>query len=140
MAKARGADRAPGVGEAIFSQMYSGETLSSWQVAHEMSVRPEDDALVVSDTEKYSWHLLRLHDSAFLFRLIRMKFLLKFCENSTANFYIHHYGNLDVAEISADGNIINGGISKDVSVNRISTDLFDIEVKFLSCHPTLSIG
>lgn len=51
-----------GTGKAIFSQTYNGDDLSSWQVAHEMSIRLEDGALVVSDTERHSWHLLRLYE------------------------------------------------------------------------------
>lgn len=105
-----------------------------------MSIRLEDGALVVSDTERQNWHLLRLYDSAVLFRIVRMKCRLKFGRTATANFYVHHYGSLDVAEISADGTIINDGISKNISVNEISDGLFDVEVTFLSCHPTLSIG
>ncbi len=105
-----------------------------------MSTRLEDGALVVSDTERQSWHLLRLYDSALLFRIVRMKCRLKFCRTATANFYIHHYGSLDVAEISPDGTIVNDGISNNVSINKISDDLFDVEVTFLCCHPTLSIG
>ncbi|ESY78855.1 hypothetical protein X739_31130 [Mesorhizobium sp. LNHC220B00] len=129
-----------GTGKAIFSQTYNGDALSSWQVAHEMSIRLEDGALVVSDTERHSWHLLRLYDSAVLFRIVRMKCRLKFCRTATANFYIHHYGSLDVAEISADGTIVNRGISNKVSVEKISNGLFDVEVVFLCRHPTLSIG
>ncbi|MBZ9711270.1 FkbM family methyltransferase [Mesorhizobium sp. ESP7-2] len=128
------------MGEAIFSRTYGGDDLSSWQVAHEMSVRLEDGALVVSDTSRHSWHLLRLYDSAVLFRTVRMKCRLKFCRTATTNFYIHHYGSLDVAEISSDGTIVNEGISNKVSINKISDGLFDVEVTFLSCHPTLSIG
>ncbi|SFP87758.1 methyltransferase, FkbM family [Mesorhizobium sp. NFR06] len=128
------------MGEAIFSQTYSGDDFSSWQVAHEMSIRLEDGALVVSDTERHSWHLLRLYDSAVLFRIVRMKCRLKFCRTATANFYIHHYGSLDVAEISADGTIVDDGISNNVSVNKISDGLFDVEVTYLCRHPTLSIG
>lgn len=128
------------MGEAIFSRTYKGDTLSSWQVAHEMSVRLEDGTLIVSDTEQHNWHLLRLHDSDFLFRIIRMKCFLKFRPGSTANFYIHHYGAIDVAEISADGSIVNDGISKSISVNKSPEGILEVEVRFLSCHSTLSIG
>ncbi|MBM2714230.1 FkbM family methyltransferase [Mesorhizobium caraganae] len=128
------------MGEVIFSQTYSGDGLSRWQVAHEMSIRLEDGALVVSDTERHSWHLLRLHDPAFLFRIVRVKCRVKFCVNCTTNFYIHHYGSIDVAEISPNGNIVDNGISISLSVDHVSKDVFDIDVHFLNLHPTLSVG
>ncbi|MES0137489.1 FkbM family methyltransferase [Mesorhizobium sp. M0016] len=128
------------MGEAIFSRTYTGDAFSSWQVANEMSVRLEDGSLVVSDTERHNWHLLRLHHSAFLFRTIRLKCLLKFRPDATANFYIHHYGSIDVAEISADGSIVNDGICRSIAVEKSSEGLLEVEATFLSCHSTLSIG
>ncbi|MBZ9905715.1 FkbM family methyltransferase [Mesorhizobium sp. BR115XR7A] len=128
------------MGEAIFSQTYSGDDLSRWQVAHEMSIRLEEGALIVSDTARHGWHLLRVYDPGVLFRIVKLKVQIKFCIDSTTNFYIHHYGSLDIAEISADGAVINNGISKKISVAKLSDGSFDVEVTFLSCHPTLSIG
>ncbi len=124
----------------IFSQLYEGQRLLKWQIAHEMSVRLEQEGLVVSDTTRNSYHLLRLYDDEFLYRLVRIKCLLWKFPTPTANFYVHHYGSLDVAEICLDGTILNRGISRFLSVTPGAGDLLEIELEFLSCHPTLSIG
>ena len=126
--------------DPIFSELDAGASLLKWQVAHEMKVRLEDNGLVVSDTTQYSYHLLRLHDSEFLYRSVRIKCLLRRLPTSTANFYVHHYGNLDVAEIAFDGTIVNKGICRFLTVDRRAEDLLEIELEFLNCHPTLSIG
>jgi FkbM family methyltransferase len=126
--------------DPIFSELYAGASLLKWQVAHEMNVRLENNGLVVSDTAQYSYHLLRLRDSEFLYRLVRIKCLLRRFPTSNVNFYIHHYGNLDVAEIAFDGTIVDKGISRFLTVDRRAEDLLEIELEFLNCHPTISIG
>ncbi|MDF3156688.1 FkbM family methyltransferase [Mesorhizobium sp. XAP10] len=128
------------MGEVIFSKTYVGDALSSWQVVHEMSTHIVGGALVVRDSDRRDWHLLRLHDSAFLFRMVRMRCVLRFLPTTTTNFYIHHYGSLDVAEIALDGTIINRGISHTISINAHPDDTIEIDVSFLSCHGSLSIG
>src|ERR1700730_9600458 len=124
--------------DPIVSELYAGESLLKWQVAHEMNVRLQGEGLVVSDTTQYSYHLLRLHHSEFLYRLVRINCLLRKLPTSTVNFYVHHYGNLDVAEIALDGTIVNRGICRSLSVNPRAGELLEIELEFLSCHPTLS--
>src|SRR5438105_11323876 len=102
----------------IFSELYEGQTLLKWQVAHEMSVRLEQEGLIVSDTTQDSYHLLRLYDSdEFLYRLVRIKCLLRRLPTSTVNFYVHHYGSLDVAEICLDGTIVNRGTTRFLSLD-----------------------
>jgi len=128
------------VGEAIFSKTYVGDELSSWQVVHELSTHIVGGALVVCDSDRRDWHLLRLHDSVFLFRMVRMRCLLRFFPTTTTNFYIHHYGSLDVAEIAFDGTIVNRGISHNISINAHPDGAIEVDVSFLSCHGSLSIG
>lgn len=124
----------------ILSRVYMGEDLLKWQVAHAMKVRLWDGGIVVSDSTQYDWHLLRIHDTEFLYRLVRIRCLLKKLATSTKNFYVHHYGLKDVAEIGLDGTIVNNGISRLLSVTPRSGDLLEIEIEYLSCHSTISIG
>ncbi|MGX5805675.1 FkbM family methyltransferase [Bradyrhizobium sp. Arg314] len=126
--------------EAIYSKTFVGESLASWQVAHEMSTRIEDGSLVVSDSAVLSYHLLRIYGPEFVFRLIRIRCLVKFLPTASANFYIHHFGNLNVAEIDARGVVVDQGISRKISVIPHDLGLLDVEVTFVNCHPTISIG
>jgi len=126
--------------KAIISQTFVKDALLKWQVAHEMNVRLEDENLIVSDGTQYNWHLLRLNDSEFLYRLVRIKCLLRRLETSTVNFYVHHFGSVDVAEIALDGTVINKGISRFLYVEKRGKDLLEVELEFLNCHPTISIG
>jgi FkbM family methyltransferase len=124
----------------IFSQLFEGQSLLKWKGAHELGVRLEPEGLIVSDTTRNSYHLLRLHDVEFLYRLVRIKCLLRKLPTSTANFYVHHFGSLDVAEICLDGTIVNKGTSRLLTADPRAEDLLEIELEFLSCHPTISIG
>jgi FkbM family methyltransferase len=125
----------------IFSEVYVGESLLKWRVAHEMSVRLEDDALIVSDTALHSYHLLRVHNSEFVFRVVRLRCVLKKLPTSAVNFYVHHYGLMDVAEIALDGTILNKGpLAKHLSVVQCKEGLIEVDLEYLSFHPTLSIG
>lgn len=126
--------------QAIFSERYVGNSLLKWQVAHEMSARFEDGALIVADTEKYNWHLLRLANQEFLYRVVRLNVVIEFLPTATTNFYIHHFGEVDIAEIASDGTVVTKGIDHDVSVSRCTGGLLEVDVTFLNCHPTLSIG
>ncbi|MBZ9848227.1 FkbM family methyltransferase [Mesorhizobium sp. CA14] len=128
------------MGEAIYSKIFTGESLASWQVAHEMFTRIEEGALIVSDSIASSYHLLRLYGSEFVFRMITIRCLLKFLPTASANFYIHHFGDLNVAEIDARGVVVDRGISHEISVNSPESGLLDIQVTFVNCHPTISIG
>ncbi|UCI09540.1 FkbM family methyltransferase [Mesorhizobium sp. B1-1-8] len=125
---------------AIYSRTFVGDSLSTWQVAHEMSVRIEDGSFVVSDSDRPSYHLLRLHGPEFVFRIVTIRCLVKFRPTASTNFYIHHFGNLNVAEIDARGTVVDQGISRKISVHTRESGLLDIEVTFLNCHPTISIG
>ena len=98
------------VNQAIFSECYFGNTLSTWQVAHELSARLVDDELIIADTESHSYHLLRLATQELLYRTVRLKVVIRFLPGATTNFYIHHYGDLDVSEIAPDGTVVGKGI------------------------------
>jgi FkbM family methyltransferase len=126
--------------DPIFSELFVGETLLKWQVAHELSVRLGDEGLIVSDSPQYNWHLLRWHAAELVYRLVRVKCVLKAAPAATMNFYVHHFGSIDVAEISLDGTIVNDGITRYITVSRADDGSLEIELEFLNCHPTLSIG
>ncbi|RUX34085.1 MULTISPECIES: FkbM family methyltransferase [unclassified Mesorhizobium] len=128
------------MGEAIFSKSYAGDALSSWEIAHELSASVDGDALVVRDSIRYDWHLLRLYDPAFLYRKVRMRCVVKFLPTTTTSFYIHHYGGLDIAEIASDGTIVNRGVGTDLSANALADGAFEVDATFLSRHGSLSIG
>jgi FkbM family methyltransferase len=124
----------------IFSESYGGEALRKWQVAHEMTAQLADGALAVSDSRQYSYHLLRVSSPEYLYRMVRLECVVRKLPTTSANFYVHHYGNRDVAEVAFDGTIVNRGISSLLSVHHRAPDLLVIELEFLNCHPTLSIG
>ena len=128
------------VNQAIFSECYFGNTLSTWQVAHELSARLVDDELIIADTESHSYHLLRLATQELLYRTVRLKVVIRFLPGATTNFYIHHYGDLDVSEIAPDGTVVGKGICRDISVSTRQDSLLEVNLSFLNCHPTLSIG
>lgn len=124
----------------IWSALYSGADLLKWQVAHEMATDLVDDALLVSDTGKNSFHLLRLHEPELVFRMITLRCLVRAAPNARTNFYVHHYGNIDVAEIGWDGEVKNSGSSTSITVTGLPDAELEIEVQFLNCHASLSIG
>ncbi|WP_296746832.1 FkbM family methyltransferase [Mesorhizobium sp.] len=126
--------------EAIYAKTFAGENLATWQVVHEMSARIEGGSLIVSDSDRLSYHLLRIYGQEFVFRLVTIRCLIKFLPAASANFYIHHFGNLNVAELDARGTIVDRGISRKISVSSREPGLLDVEVTFLNCHPSISIG
>jgi hypothetical protein len=119
--------------DSIFSELFVGETLLKWQVAHELSVRLRDEGLIVSDSPQYNWHLLRWHAAELVYRLVRVKCVLKVAPAATVNFYVHHFGSLDVAEINFDGTIVNNGISRYITVSKADDGSLEIELEFLNC-------
>jgi FkbM family methyltransferase len=105
-----------------------------------MAVRLQGDELIVADTQAHSYHLLRIHDSAFLYRRVRLRCVLRKLSGATASFYVHHYGDIDVAEIGLDGSILNRGTCLQIAVERDAADWLHIDLEYLSCHSTVSIG
>jgi FkbM family methyltransferase len=126
--------------ESVSSNRYVGDDLSAWRPAHETTTRIEDGMLVVSDSNRLSYHLVRIYDSEFLYRLVSIKCLVKFLPTATTNFYVHHVGDMHVAEIGADGTVFNRGICSSISAKVREDGLLEIEVKFLNCHGSLSLG
>jgi len=124
----------------ISSRRYVGDNLLEWKVAHELSVRLSDGALIVADSNALSYHLLRLYSTELLYRLVRIKCILRPLQSSSVHFYVHHYGAVDVAEFALDGTILNRGVSRSAWASLHSDGSLELEVSFLCCHPTLSIG
>ena len=119
---------------------YTGGNLLLWRVAHDMTAQLRGLELIVSDTTAHSYHLLRLHDDQYLFRRVRLRCLLTPLPGATANFYVHHYGDIDVAEIGLDGTIVNRGTCLHLNVEHRPDGRLHVDMEFLNCHPTLSIG
>jgi FkbM family methyltransferase len=128
------------MGDPIVSLSFEKENLLRWRIAHGLKTRFVDNELIVDDGTEDNWHLLRLDGAEFLYRLVRMKLLIRRLGTSSVNFYVHHFGSVDVAEIGLDGIIVDRGITNTLSVDRVSEDLLEIELEFLNRHPTLSIG
>lgn len=114
--------------------------LLAWKVAHDMQVALRDGELVVRDTTAHSYHLLRLYDERYLYRMVRLQCVLRGLPGATTNFYVHHYGDIDVAEISLDGAVLNRGTCRRLDVERRPDGLLHLDMEFLNCHPTLTIG
>jgi FkbM family methyltransferase len=119
---------------------YAGVRLLQWRVAHEMTVRRQGDELIVGDTAVHSYHLLRIQDERFVYRRVRLRCLLRPLPDATANFYVHHYGDIDVAEIALDGTIVDRGTCLRLTVERDPEGRLHVDLEYLSCHPTVSIG
>lgn len=120
--------------------VFSGPDLRQWRAAHGLQARFEGGRLVLADDPTLDWRLLRLERTDFAFRLVRLKLLVEPLPGQDANIYIHHYGQLDVAEIAPDGTILDRGISLSLGVERRGDGLLSIEASFLNRHPSLSIG
>jgi FkbM family methyltransferase len=114
--------------------------LLDWRVAHDMHAELRDSELIVRDTTTHGYHLLRLHDERFLYRMVRLRCVLRGLPGTSTNFYVHHYGHIDVAEIGLDGAIINRGICRRLDVERSPDGALRVDMEFLNCHPTLTIG
>lgn len=120
--------------------VFTGEDLLQWRVAHGVVPRFEANALVFADTRNWEWHLLRLERPEFLFRKLRLLLVVRPLPGQDANIYVHHFGNLDVAEIAPDGTIVNRGISLSIDVKRLADGNLAIETTFLNRHPSISVG
>lgn len=120
--------------------VFAGRDLLHWRVAHGVVPRFEGDALVFADTQKWDWHLLRLERPEFLFRKIRLRLLVRPLPSQDANVYVHHFGNLDVAEIAPDGTIVKRGISLSADAKRLPDGDLSIQTTFLNRHQSISIG
>lgn len=114
--------------------------LLAWRVAHDMHVELRGGELVVRDTPAHGYHLLRLHDERYVYRMVRLRCGLRGLPGASTNFYVHHYGHIDVAEIGLDGTILNRGICRRLDVARHHDGALQIDMEFLNCHPTLTIG
>jgi FkbM family methyltransferase len=75
-----------------------------------------------------------------LYRRVRLNATFKFLPTATTNFYIHHFGEIDIAEIAPDGMVVAKGIAQDISIIMHPDGLLEVDLSFLNCHPTLSIG
>jgi FkbM family methyltransferase len=115
-------------------------SLLAWRVAHEMHTDLRGDELVVRDTTAHGYHLLRLHDDRYLYRMVRLRCQVRALPGASTNFYVHHFGHIDVAEIALDGAIINRGICRRLDVARHADGVLQLDLEFLNCHPTLTIG
>ena len=120
--------------------VFEGRDLLQWQGAHGAASRLEGDALIFGDTPSWDWHLLRLQRSEFLLRKIRLKLLIRPLPGQDSNIYVHHFGNLDVAEIAPDGLVLKRGISLFVDTRRLADGNLEIETAFLNRHVSVSIG
>lgn len=118
----------------------SGSALPAWRVAHDMQTELRGTDLIVRDTTAHSYHLLRLYDERYLYRIVRLRCVLRGLPGATTNFYVHHYGDIDVAEIGFDGTIHNRGICRRLDVDHRADGTLHVEMEFLNCHPTLTIG
>lgn len=136
--------RGTGEDAATMEQQMGGRggaaALRHWRVAHDLEIAFRGDELIVSDTPAHSYHLLRLYDDRYLFRLVRMQCVLRGLPGATANFYVHHYGDIDVAEIGLDGTVLNQGTCRRIEVIRQPDGVLHVDLEFLNCHPTLTIG
>ena len=75
-----------------------------------------------------------------MYRIVRLQCVLRGLPGATTNFYVHHYGDIDVAEVSLDGAIVNQGTCRRLEVERRPDGVLRVDMEFLNCHPTLTIG
>jgi FkbM family methyltransferase len=123
-----------------FAASYAGDGLCEWRVAHEMTVSMDDGRLMVADSPTFSYHLLRLHSDEFLYRLVRLRIVLRAAPTADVNFYVHHVGEIHVAEIALDGRVRASAAAERVETRLLDDGALEIEVEYLSRHPTVSIG
>ena len=126
--------------EPIFSAVYEGEGLLSWRVAHALETQVTGGELILADTPEHSFHLLRLTDEAFLYRLVRIRALIRPLPGARADFYVHHFGYIDIAQVALTGQIVTRGPTLALSAQTTPSGLLEIDLEFLNLHPTLSIG
>ncbi|MFO1083163.1 MAG: FkbM family methyltransferase [Reyranellaceae bacterium] len=126
--------------EIIERLSFRGEELLKWVPAHCATVRLESSNLVFSDTPDVSYHLLSLTSPEFLFRIVTLKIVIFPATNRDADFYVHHWGNIDIAAIGADGTIVDRGKSLSVRTERLPEGKIYIEVSFVAKNPSLYIG
>lgn len=136
----RGGGEDPATMEQQMGSLSTRSALQLWRVAHDLHIEWRGDELIVSDTPALSYHLLRLHDDRCLYRMVRLRCVLRGLPGATTNFYVHHYGDIDVAEISFDGTIVRHGTCRRIEVDRLPDGGLRVEFEFLNCHPTLTIG
>lgn len=134
-----------GPADTMSTELTTGESvgpsaLLAWRVAHDLHTEWRDSELVVRDTPAHGYHLLRLHDERYLYRMVRLQVVLRGLPGASTNFYVHHYGHIDVAEIGLNGDIVNRGICRRLDVERRPDGVLHVDLEFLNCHPTLTIG
>jgi len=112
----------------------------NWEAVHGATTRVDDDGLLVlGDSPRFDYHLLRWTDPRARGTRVKLSFVAKPTRNCEANLYVHHWGPRDILSVNREGKvIINEG--KDVVVEFLPDGFMLVSVVFYNDHETLAVG
>src|SRR6266446_1387218 len=115
--------------------------LSEFSAAHSGSVRINGvGKLVFNDETGTDWHILRVFDERLRNQLVRLTVKFKPAETCDTVFHVNHWGGLTIANIAADGSIVDRGISERLTVTGSNDGFMVAEIDFWSGTDALSLG
>jgi|SRR5579872_7089103 len=112
-----------------------------WHPVHGATTKVDENGyLVLADTAKSDWNLLRWTDPRL--NGVRVKLTVQFqpAENCRTCFYVHHWGSKDVCAINKDGTVVLDDCAESIRIEKLANGFFSATVIFLNHHSTLSFG
>ncbi len=114
--------------------------LHVWKPVHSARLRLEADGLIYADAPGMDYHLMRISDPLFANRRLRLVIRMRPAAGCDTEFYVNHWGGIDVCRIAADGGVRGRGISESITVTPAGDGWFDVVVVYYSSHETVSVG
>ncbi|PRD41169.1 hypothetical protein C5748_22660 [Phyllobacterium phragmitis] len=115
-------------------------TLAGWKPQYSTMYRPSPDGgFVINDGTDADWHLIRVWNNLYAGE-IKLTATVQPVPGCNADFYIHHWGNIDICAIGADGKVVNNGMARSVACKQLSNGRLEIEVEFENRHNSISVG
>lgn len=112
-----------------------------WVPVHGAGARIDDQGeLVMRDSTRANYHLLRCTDRRARGALVRLQIVARPTDQCDTNLYVHHWGYRDVCSVDKDGSIVLNEGTEDIQVRRLADGYLSIDVTFRNDHETLSIG
>lgn len=112
--------------------------LEHMKPAHGVELRWTDNKLIMKDSEALDWHVARVVDKSLAYKRVTLQIEYEPLPQCSTNFYVNGWGGVDLAVVSASGEIVENHALELSVAKRGST--FCLTLTYNSDHPSVSFG
>lgn len=116
-------------------------TLADWTPVHGGTARLDREGhLLLGDTPIEDWQMVRISHAVFNGARVRLRITLRPLPRCAAEFYVNHWGGIDICRIAPSGQILFLIPGAEATAEALPDGRLRVDLQFLNRHPTLSLG